>query len=101
MKTITINKRARSITALLEQALDEDVVLETEDGLRFVLSAVDDFAEEIEKQRRNPELMAYLDECAKDKDGGIPLEQLKRELGLDRKKTTKSRKRTKAGQKQG
>ncbi len=81
MKKIVVSKRSRAVNALLDQARDEDVLVQAEDGIQFVLSAVDDFALEIEAQRRNKELMAFLDERGRETET-IPLEEVARQLGL-------------------
>ena len=82
MKTILIPSESAEINALLEQARQEDLVVRAADGSEFVVSAVEDFDEEIARTRRNPELMALLEERAK-QTKTIPLEEVKRQLGLD------------------
>ena len=56
---------AAEINALLQQARDEDVLVRTEDGTEFLLTAVDEFDQEIARTRQNAKLMAMLDERAK------------------------------------
>jgi hypothetical protein len=51
------------------------------DGTKFMITAVDDFDEEIVRTRRNAKLMALLDERAKQTET-IPLSEVKRQLGL-------------------
>jgi hypothetical protein len=84
MKTIIVPKRSRAVNALLEQARNEDVLVQAEDGTQFLLSPVDDFAREIEAQRRNKKLMAFLDKRFREarQEKGIPLEEVERQLGL-------------------
>jgi hypothetical protein len=53
----------------------------TADGSEFMLTAVDDFDEEIAIARRNTKLMAFLDERAR-QTKTIPLDEVKRELGI-------------------
>jgi hypothetical protein len=52
------------------------------DGAEFILKPIDDFDEEIRRTRASKELMAFLEERAKE-PGAIPLEEVKRELGLE------------------
>ena len=92
MKTVTVSKRSRAVQALLDQAREEDVVVRADDGTQFVIRAIDDFGREIEAQRRNKKLMAYLDKCAQATEW-IPLAEVERELGLPPRKSSK-RKRT-------
>ena len=47
MKTIEITKGAPSLQKVLQLALDQDVILRTEKGDRFVVAELDDFEEEI------------------------------------------------------
>jgi hypothetical protein len=82
MKEITVSPTQAEISSLLECAREEDVLLRTTDGSEFLLTAVDDFEEEIARTRENKELMALLDERRKDKTS-IPWEEVKRELGLE------------------
>ena len=81
MKTVTIPEGLREIRALLDRARDEDVIVRLSDGSEFMLSAVDDFDHEIARTRRNEKLMALLDELA-GQTRAIPLEEVKRQLGL-------------------
>ena len=82
MKTVTIKGGSEEIRALLEQARDEDVIVRMDDGSEFLLSAVDDFDHEIVRTRRNEKLMALLDERA-GQTRTIPLDEVKRQLGVD------------------
>lgn len=81
MKTIAIPPQAAEVNALLEQALDEDVLVQTADGSEFLLIVVDEFDQEIARTRQNAKLMALLDERAK-QTKTVPLEEVKRQLGL-------------------
>ncbi len=82
MKIVTIPEGSQEIRALLNQARDEDVIVRLSDGSEFMLSAVDDFDHEISRTRHNEKLMALLDERA-GQTRTIPLEEVKRQLGLD------------------
>ena len=81
MKTVTISRRARGINALLEQARRRNLILRSADGHEFILAEVDDFDREIELTRQNKELMALLNQRAKQTET-IPLDEVKAELGL-------------------
>ena len=50
MKTVTVTNRSRELKRLLEIARHEDLVVRTPEGDEFVLSAIDDFAQEIARQ---------------------------------------------------
>jgi hypothetical protein len=82
MKIIDVPQDSEEILKLLEQAREDDLLLRTTDGSEFTLTAADDFDEEIRRTRANKELMAFLDERAKE-PATIPLEDVKRELGLE------------------
>lgn len=90
MKAINVSKRSRAVQALLDQAREEDVVLRADDGTRFVIHAVDDFAREIEGHRRNKKLMAYLEKCAQQTEW-IPLAEVEERIGLPPRKSGKRR----------
>jgi hypothetical protein len=81
MKTITISRRARGVNALLEQARRHNLILRSPDGREFILAEVDDFDHEIEVTRQNKELMALLDQRAR-QTRTLPLDEAKAELGL-------------------
>jgi hypothetical protein len=82
MKTVTISKRARSINALLEQARRQNLILRSTEGREFILAEVDDFDREIELTRQNRELMALLDQRARQAKT-LSLDKAKAQLGLD------------------
>jgi hypothetical protein len=82
MKTITIPPQAAEVNAILAQARDEDVLVRAADGGEFMLTAVDDFDEEIARTRRSDKLMALLDQRAKQSQT-IPLAEVKLQLGLN------------------
>ena len=81
MKTVAVPPQAAEINALLDQARDDELLVRTADGSEFLLSAVDDFDQEIARTRQNAKLMALLDERAK-QSKTIPLDEVKRQLGL-------------------
>jgi hypothetical protein len=90
VKTVRVPNRSRAVKALLDQARDEDVVVRVDDGTQFVIRAIDDFGREIEAQRRNKKLMAYLDKCAQETEW-IPLVEVEKRLGLPPRKSNKRR----------
>ena len=81
MKTVAVPPQAAEINALLEQARDDELLVRTADGSEFLLTAVDEFDQEIARTRQNAKLMALLDERAK-QSKTIPLDEVKRQLGL-------------------
>lgn len=81
MKTVTIPPQAAEVSALLEQARDEDILVQTADGSEFVVTVVDDFDQEIARTRQNAKLMVLLEERAK-QTRTVSLEEVKRQLGL-------------------
>ena len=81
MKTVAVPPQAAEINALLEQARDDELLVRTADGSEFLLTAVDEFDQEIARTRQNAKLMALLDERAK-QSRTIPLDEVKRQLGL-------------------
>ena len=85
MKSVNVPKQAKTINALLEEARHEDVIVKASDGTEFLLSAIEDFDQEIAQQRRNKKLMTFLDERFRRarQAKGISLEEVKRQLGLN------------------
>jgi len=81
MKTITIPPQATEVNALLEQARREDILVQAADGTEFMVTAVDEFDQEIARTRQNTKLMTLLDERAKQAQT-VPLDEVKRQLGL-------------------
>jgi hypothetical protein len=81
VRTITISKNAAEISALLEQAREEDLIVKLADGTEFVISAIDDFDIEVARTRQNEKLMTLLDERAA-QTRTIPIDEVKRRLGL-------------------
>jgi len=79
MRVIDVPQDATEINALLDQARCEDLVLRAADGTQFVLG--EDFEDEVRRTRENKQLMALLDERARE-PATIPLEEIERELGL-------------------
>ena len=69
------------MNALLDQARQEDVLVQTGDGTEFVVTVVDEFDQEVARTRQNAKLMALLDGRAKQTQT-VPLHEVKRQLGL-------------------
>lgn len=83
MRTITVSRRARILNALLKQALEENLILKTEDGHEFVLAEIEDFDREVELTRQNDELMRLLDKRGQEK-ATISLSEARARLGIER-----------------
>jgi len=81
MKTITIPPEASDVNALLQQARQEDLLVQAADGTEFVLTAVDEFDLEIARTRQNARLMALLDERARQAEP-FAMDEVKRQIGL-------------------
>jgi hypothetical protein len=62
MKSISISRRAKTVTTLLKRAKRGGLILRSPDGDEFILAEIDDFNREIELARQNKELMKLLDE---------------------------------------
>ena len=95
MKTIAVSTRAKTLNALLRQARRGTIILESSDGQRFALTAINnwedfdvgnttDFAEEVERTGKNKRLMKSLAARRKAATGApIPLSEVKKQLGID------------------
>jgi hypothetical protein len=81
VRTVTISRRARGINALLQQARRHNLIIRSPDGHEFILAEVDDFDREIELTRQNKQLMALLDQRAK-QTRTVPLKEAKQQLGI-------------------
>jgi heme oxygenase len=81
MKTIVISEQSSEIQALLQQAIEEDLIIKLTNGSEFILSAVDDFDLEIAKTRQNEKLMTLLDQRAKQTQT-ISLSEVEEKLGF-------------------
>ncbi|PSB02859.1 hypothetical protein [Merismopedia glauca] len=69
MKTINIYEDSQQVIALLEQAREEDLVLQLVDGSQFVLSAAkkaNEYEVEMAQEQASGQLKAVLDERAKE-----------------------------------
>lgn len=82
MKVIDVPSESTDVNALLDQAQAEDLIVRAPDGREFMLVAVDEFDREITLTRRNERLMELLDARARQTET-VPLDEVKRQLGLD------------------
>jgi hypothetical protein len=87
MKTITVSSRARTLITLLKQALEENLILKTEDGHEFLLAEIDNFDREIELTRQNEELMGLLDQRGQE-EATVSLQEARARLGLEEQSST-------------
>ena len=76
MKTIAISQDAKEILELLNQARQENLIVQSPDGSEFILAEIDFFDHEIELTRQNKALMTLLEQRAK-QDRTISLEEAK------------------------
>jgi len=79
MKTVTITADSNELNALLEEAVDEDVVVRAKDGKEFLLSAIDEFDVEAFATSRNVRLMSLLNERSK-QTNTVSLGEVRRQL---------------------
>src|SRR5271166_3874617 len=66
MKAIDLTKSSLTLAEILDLAGEDNVILITSDGRRFVLAEMDDFNEEISRTCQNAELMQLLDERSRE-----------------------------------
>lgn len=83
MRTVAI-RWSPQVRRIVKLAQKEDVVLRSIEGDQVLLSLIDEFDYEVAAQRRNKRLMAFLKERFRRarKEKGIPLEEVRRRLGL-------------------
>ncbi len=82
MTTVELKSMAPVLQNLLKLAAEKNLLLRTPDGRLFLLAALDDFEEEIEKTRQNVELTALLDERAREGER-YTVEDVRAQLGLN------------------
>ncbi len=82
MKTIHVSQRAKSITALLNEARSENLVLILADGSEFILAEIDAFDHEVKLTRQNQPLMELLKQRAQ-QPKRVSLTEAKKRLGVD------------------
>ena len=81
MKRVNIPPQASEINAFLEQARDGDMLVRIADGTEFMVTAIDEFDEEVCRTRQNATLMALLDERAK-QEQTLSLSDVKQQICL-------------------
>jgi hypothetical protein len=96
MKPVTVSSNAKTLNALLKKARRRDVILESAEGERFVLSSMarwqsfevgdsDDFAVEVQRTAQHKRLAKVMTE-RRVKDQSKPrlsIEKVRQELGLE------------------
>ena len=86
MKTLALEAVSdRPLSETLKVVSEGQVVVLTQGGEgRYVLGLVDDLEVEAFALSRNPEFMAYLEQCraSGDRDGGVSLEDARKILGV-------------------
>jgi hypothetical protein len=92
MTKIDLTKRAPTLPQLLQLAGEDDVILETLEGRRFVLAEVDDFAEEIAAVVKNKALMKLLAERSRETKT-VPLSEVCARLNGKKKTARKAKAR--------
>ncbi len=68
-----------TVTGLLAIARKESVLLQDENGERFLLSLADELAGEVELLRKNQEFLSYLDSC-KSEAATVSLDEVEKRL---------------------
>lgn len=81
MKTLNVCDELPSVRELLELASDENVILRTSEGRKFILARIDDFDRELDLIRQNDELMEFL-RLRSSEDKTFTLSEVREELGL-------------------
>lgn len=81
MKTILVSLQETAVHELLQQASQENLILQTADGREFILAEIDDFEHEIGLTRQNEELMRLLDVRGREK-GTVSLAEARERLDL-------------------
>ncbi|NJL40862.1 MAG: hypothetical protein HC833_17855 [Leptolyngbyaceae cyanobacterium RM1_406_9] len=81
MRTIELAQSTLSMTELLELAEQDTLILRKPDGTEFVLSAVDDFASEVEALSQNQEFMEFLAERSRSTKR-VSLEEARKRLSI-------------------
>lgn len=90
MTRIDLTKISPTLPQVLQLASEEEVILETLEGRRFVLAEIDDFATEVAAVVKNKALMRLLAERSKEKKR-VSLGEARTRLGLKGKRKHKAR----------
>lgn len=78
---IELAKSKLTVVELIELAEKETLILKKPDGTEFVLSAVDDFAAEVEALRQNEEFMEFLAQRSRSTKR-LSLKDARKKLGI-------------------
>jgi len=81
MRTIELAQSTLSMTELLELAEQDTLILRKPDGTEFVLSAVDDFASEVETLSQDQEFLEFLAEQSRSTKR-VSLEEARKRLSI-------------------
>jgi len=81
MKTIELAQSKLTVVELIELAEKETLILKKPDGTEFVLSAVNDFAAEVEVLHQNQEFMEFLAQRSRSTKR-LSLEDARKRLGI-------------------
>ncbi len=81
MKTIDLSSELLTLNELLQLASEDDIILKTPEGQEFMLAQLEDFEQEVELVRQNPELMQLLKERSKE-PATYTLDQIREQLNL-------------------
>jgi len=79
MKTLKLTSHMPSVANLLRMALEDTVLVTTEDGDSFIISSADDFNTEVQLLRQNHTFLTMLDDFKKE-DEIIPLNEVEERL---------------------
>jgi hypothetical protein len=91
MKTVDDANQSRWVNALFDKARQEVVLVRVADGSELLLTAVDEFADEITRSRANKTFMASLERPTR-APGTLTLDQVERRLGIQTPRKRPSRK---------
>lgn len=96
MKTVTVSSRSKALNEILKLAQKADLIVQSADGTRFLLTRVDDaqtfyigsdddFDAEIAAARKNKKFMKFLDERTKKSRNSkrTSIEKVREQLGFN------------------
>lgn len=81
MKTIELAQSNLTVVELIELAEQDTLILRKPDGTEFVLSAIDEFAAEVEALGQNQEFMNFLTQRSHSTKR-VSLEEARKRLGI-------------------
>lgn len=81
MRTVELANSNLTVVELIELAEKDTLILVKPDGTEFVLSAIDDFAAEVEALRQNEEFMNFLAQRSRSTKR-LSLEDARKRLGI-------------------